>query len=205
MAEKKQIDWDLIERDWRAGIKTKAQMSAEHGVSRQAMDKRFNKMGITRNLADKIRTKAASMVERAIVEAEPLSPATEREIVDANAAMQSDIILAHRKDIQRTRRLAMKLMDELEVQTDNADLMEELRDALYDPEDKGMQKRLEAFDKLMSLGSRAGTMRTLAETMRTLIGMERQAFGLDDKDDDSKGNQGVEDVIAHVMAENGEG
>lgn len=205
MAERKEIDWDLIERDWRAGIKTKQQMSAEHGVSRQAMDKRFKKLGIDRTLADKIRNKAAAIVERAIVTAAPLDQATEREIVDANAALQSEIILSHRKDIQRTRRMAMKLMDELEAQTDNAELMEQLRDALYDPEDKGMQKRLEAFDKLMSLSSRAGTMRTLAETMRTLIGMERQAFGLDDKDDDGNRNEGVEDVIRQVMAQDGEG
>jgi len=203
MAEKKNVDWDLVERDWRAGIKSKAQMAAEHGVSRQAMDKRFAKLGITRNLADKIRDKAASIVERAIVEAEPLSPATEREIVDANAAMQSQIILAHRQDIQRTRKIAMKLMDELEVQTDNADLLDQLRAALFDPEDKGMLKRLEAFDKLMSLGSRAGTMRTLAETMRTLIAMERQAFGLDDKDED-KGGGGIDDVIREVEAHSGD-
>lgn len=199
MAAKKEIDWDLVERDWRAGLKTKAQMSAEYGVSRQAMDKRFNKLGITRHLADKIRDRAASLVERSIVQAEPLSPATEGEIVAANAALQSSIILAHRQDIQRTRRIAMKLMDELEVQTDNAGLLQELRDALYDPEDKGMLKRLELFDKLMSLGSRAGTMRTLAETMRTLIGMERQAFGLDDKDED-KGGGGIDDVIREVEA-----
>ncbi len=203
MAEKKQIDWDLIERDWRAGIKTKSQMSAEHGVSRQAIDKHFEKRGITRNLADQIRDKAASMVARAIVEAAPLSPATEREIVDANATMQSEIILAHRADIRRTRRIAMKLMDELEIQTDNAELLEQLRDALDDPENKGMQKRLEAFDKLMSLGSRAGTMRTLAETMRTLIGMERQAFGLDDKDEE-KGGGGIDDVIREVEAHHGD-
>lgn len=51
----KQIDWESIEKDWRAGIKTKLQMSEEHDVSRAAMDKRFKKLGIERDLSEKIR------------------------------------------------------------------------------------------------------------------------------------------------------
>lgn len=202
-APKRQIDWDLVEADWRAGIKTKQQMSTQYGVSRAAMDKRFNKLGITRNLADKIRAKTDSIVAESIVKVAPdLPPAQERDIIEANAAMQSQIILSHRTDIQRARRLSMRLLDELEFQTDNQDLLEQLAYLLCEPDDKGQNKRLELFEKVISLGSRAGTMKTLADSLRGLIVMERQAFGLDDKSDDEAGS-GVEDAIRRIEEKNG--
>ena len=202
--EKKVIDWDLVEKDWRAGIKTKQQMAVEHGVSRAAMDKRFAKLNISRHLGVKIRAKATSLVEQSVVPAtaEPLSPAREREIVEVNAAMQSQIILSHRSDIQRTRRLSMQLLEELEAQTDHADLFRDLAAMLCEPDEKGVNRRLELFEKVMSINSRAGTMKTLADALRNLIAMERQAFGLDDKKEDEIGT-GVEDVIKRVMAKNG--
>lgn len=204
-AEKKTIDWDLVEADWRAGIKTKQQMASQYGVSRAAMDKRFTKMGITRNLADKIRAKAQSIVAHAAM-ADPapdLPPAQERDIVEANAAMQSQIILSHRTDIQRARKLSMNLLSELEFQSDNQDLLEQLADLLCPLDDKGQNKRLELFEKVISLGSRAGTMKSLADSLRGLIVMERQAFGLDEKSEEEVGS-GVEDAIRRVMDKNGD-
>jgi hypothetical protein len=202
-APKKQIDWDLVEADWRAGIKTKQQMSVQYGVSRAAMDKRFNKLGISRNLTEKIRAKTDAIVAESIVKAAPdLPPAQEREIIEANAAMQSQIILSHRTDIQRARRLSMSLLDELEFQSENRDLLEQLAYLLCEPDEKGQNKRLELFEKVISLGSRASTMKTLADSLRNLIAMERQAFGLDDKSDDDMGS-GVEDAIKRVMDAHG--
>lgn len=204
--EKRVIDWDLVEADWRAGIKTKQQMADQFGVSRAAMDKRFKKLGITRHLGDKIRAKAQSIVEAAAVESPdlpPLPPGQERDIIEANAAMQSKIILSHRTDIQRARKLSMSLLDELEFQTDNRDLLEQLAYLLCEPDEKGQNKRLELFEKVISLGSRAGTMKTLADSLRGLITMERQAFGLDEKNDDDMGS-GVEDAIRRVMDKNGD-
>ena len=210
MAKDKQdkgpIEWDLIERDWRAGVKTQAQMSAQHGVSRAAMNKHFAKRGITRDLDGKVRAAASTIVAQHAVaspgEGHAGSAISDRDIIAANAEMQSTIILKHRTDIQRTRRLSMRLLEELEQQTDHQDLIEQLTTVLHDPEDKGMQRRLEVLEKVISLGSRAGTMKTLADALRSLVAMERQAFGLDDKDDEEQGS-GIEDVISRVAAKNG--
>ena len=204
-AERKAIDWDLVEADWRAGVKTKQQMAVQYGVSRAAMDKRFAKLGITRNLVDKIRAKTHSIVAQAALPepAPDLPAAQERDIVEANATMQSQIILAHRQDITRARRLSMALLNELEFQTDHQDLLEQLAEVMCEPDEKGNNKRLELFEKITSLGSRSTTMKTLADSLRGLITMERQAFGLDDKDEEGVGS-GVEDVISRVMAKNGE-
>lgn len=201
---KQPIEWDLVERDWRAGVKTQAQMSAEHGVSRAAMQKHFDKRGITRDLGGKVRAAAATLVAQSLIEPEGAtqSPATERDIIEANATMQSQIILRHRQDIQRSRALSMALLQELEQQTDRMDLIEELKEVLDDPEDKGIRRRLELLERLTSLGARAGTMKSLADTLRTLVAMERQAFGLDEKDDEDSGT-GIEDVIKRVQDKHG--
>lgn len=201
------IEWDLVERDWRAGVKSQALISKEYGVSRAAMQKRFDKLGITRDLGGKVRSAAATKVAQTVAEqAAPqsftASPASERDIIEANAAMQSQIILQHRSDIQRSRRLSMALLNELEQQTDHLDLIEQLQDALHDPDDKGLARRLELLERLTSLGSRAGTMKSLADTLRSLVALERQAFGLDEKSDEDSGN-GIEDAIKRVEEKHG--
>lgn len=203
--EKNPVEWDLIERDWRAGVKTQAQMSAQYGVSRAAMNKHFTKRGITRDLDGKVRAAASTIVAQHAVEpagADRGSAISDRDIIAANAQMQSQIILAHRTDIQRARKLSMGLLTELEQQTDHRDLIEQLMDVLNDPDDKAIQRRLELLERLTSLSSRSSTMKSLADTLRSLVAMERQAFGLDDGDDTEEGS-GVEDVIKRVMDKNG--
>lgn len=204
-AERKAIDWDLVEADWRAGVKTKQQMAVQYGVSRAAMDKRFTKLGITRNLTEKIRAKTQSIIAHAAMPdpAPDLPPVQERDIVEANAAMQSQIILAHRTDIQRARKLSSSLLAELEFQTDNRDLLHQLAEAMCQPDEKGQNKRLELFEKVISLSTRSSTMKTLADSLRSLVAMERQAFGMDDKDNEDLGS-GVEDAIRRVAAKHGE-
>lgn len=205
--DKDAIEWDLVERDWRAGVKSQALMSKEYGVSRAAMQKHFDKRGITRDLGGKVRSAAATIVAQTVAEqAAPqsftASPASERDIIEANATMQSQIIIQHRSDIQRSRRLSMALLTELEQQTDHLDLIEQLQDAMRDPDDKGLVRRLELLERLTSLGSRAGTMKSLADTLRSLVALERQAFGLDEKDDEDSGS-GIEDVIKRVQEKHG--
>lgn len=197
------IDWDLIEADWRAGVKTKQQMAAQYEVSRAAMDKHFARLGIVRDLGEKIRAKAESLVARAAVtqQVTPESAVAERDIIAVNATMQSQIVLAHRTDIQRSRRLTMALLAELEHQTDNVALYQQLADLLYEPDERGVDKRNELFTKVIGLQSRTGTMKSLADALKTLIGLEREAFGLEARQDD--GNSGVEAVIKRVMAKVG--
>lgn len=197
-APRKVIDWDLVEADWRAGVKTKQQMGQEHGVSRAAMDKRFNKLGITRDLSDKVRAKAEALVAQSVVtrEVTPQTAVTEREIIETNATLQSQIVLAHRRDIQRARKTTMLLLDELEHQTENVDLYRELAELLTAPDEKGQNKRLEVFERAISLSSRSSTVKTLSDSLKNLIVLERQAFGIDDRE--QEGNSAIDDVIKRV-------
>jgi len=201
MAEPKApVQWDLVEVDYRAGILSLRVIGAKYGVSDAGILKKAKKEGWTRDLGAKIREKAAQKVSAAAV-SKPVSIQTaayERELVEANATLQSDIILAHRQDIQRSRRLTMRLLTELEGQTDHLDLVEQLREMVYSPDDKGQDKRDELIRKVISLASRSSTMKTLADSLKVLVGLEREAFGVDA--DENKGGSEVDQVIKQVKA-----
>lgn len=181
--KKPEIDWDSMEPEWRAGIKTKKQLAEEYGVSRAAIDKHWAKLEVTRDLGAKIRLEAEALVTREAVTREVTlaDRVTEKEIVKANAEMQAGTILAHRKDIQRYRALCQSLLSQLEAETGEPELFSQIGELLAAPDEKGTDKLNEAYVKAISLPSRIDGVKKLAETLKTLIGLERQAFGIDDR------------------------
>lgn len=182
-------DWKAIELDYRAGIKTLRQIADEHGISEGSIRKRAKREGWTRDLSARIQSKAEELVRKQAVRSEVRkeAAASEREVVEANAQAVADIRLAHRKDIQKARRIAMNLLEELEQQTgkENVELLEMLGDLMYRPDDKGQDKLNELYHKIISLPGRAKTMKDLGESVRVLVGLERQAFGMDEKGNDT--------------------
>jgi hypothetical protein len=174
----KRIDWEAIEPDWRAGVKTKKQMSVEYSVSRAAMDKHFSNIGVERDLTAQIKAKADAIVTRSQVtrEVTPLSKVTVQEIIEVNAKIQSDIILAHRTDIPKKRELVAKLFAEVEALTDGGDIVEQMTLALGGGD---MEQLADAARKVVSLPSRVKCAVDLMNGYKTVVGMERQAFGVD--------------------------
>lgn len=178
-------DWERIELDYRAGIKTLRQIASEHGITDGAIRKRAKRDGWERDLAGKIHAKAESIVQRnAVREESRPAPAAEREVIEANALAVADVRLAHRKDIHRTRRICMGLLDELECQTgaENVAMLQRLGELLRDPDDFGRDRLNDLYQKIIELPDRARTMKALADSLRVLVDLERQAFGMDDKD-----------------------
>lgn len=181
-------DWERIELDYRAGVKSLREIAVGAGVSRPGIQKHADKHGWTRDLNAKIKAAADAKVARAAVAtpvATVLTP-TETAIVEANAEAILRVRLTHRSDIARGRTLAMSLLGELEHQTDSSDLYEQLADLVLPPSDPNdtaaeqerARKRREAFDRVMSTAGRQDTLKKWAETVRILIDKEREAFGI---------------------------
>lgn len=180
---RKTVDWEAIEPHWRAGIKTKLQISEEFGVSRAALDKHFAKEGIERDLTTRIQAKAEALVTRSQVTSvvTPESRATDREIIEANAQAIVAVRIGQRRDIQRGRSIAMSLFAELEASCgeENVALLNQLGEMLRAPDEFGNDKLNDLYHKIISLPGRAKTMKDLTASLATLIDKERQAFGLD--------------------------
>lgn len=118
MAEKKVIDWGVVELAYRAGIKTLRVIGEENGITHGAIRKRAEKDGWSRDLGAKIRAKADDLVSKQMVSS-LVSKITERVEVDTQATVQATIRIEQREDISKFRKHVMKLSDELEACEDD--------------------------------------------------------------------------------------
>lgn len=179
---RKEIDWEAMRDDWRAGIMPVLQLSKKYGVSRAAILKHWEKEGVERDLAAKIEARAASLVTQAAVTPEVTveQRVTERAIVEANAQMQANIMLAHRRDVPIARDLVMALLAECKATTDSRELFEQLGELMRSPDEKGIDKLNDLYQKVVSLPGRVDSAKKLAEAIKTLVELERKVFKIED-------------------------
>lgn len=184
MAEK-EINWEKIELDYRAGVKSIRQIAAENEIAESGIRRRAKQYEWVRDLSEKIKAKADDIVRKESVRSVVRTKTTisEKDTIDANANEVASVRLAHRKDIQRSRKIAMSLFDELEMMVgqENVKLLEMLGELMWTPDDKGNDKVNDLYMKIISMPGRVKSMKDLSDTLKTLIALERQAFGLDDE------------------------
>lgn len=184
-APKAGADWERIELDYRAGIKTLRQIAEENGITHGAINKRARRDGWERDLSEKIQAKADALVSKAAVSTlvSTDTRVAEKAVVDANAQAVADVRLAHRRDIARARTLTNALLGELEAQTDpdTLNLLRDLGDLMRSPDDEN-DRLADLYQRVIALPERSKTMKTLAESLQKLVDMERTAFGMDAKD-----------------------
>ncbi|WP_423459963.1 hypothetical protein [Ottowia sp. VDI28] len=182
---KPSVDWERIELDYRAGIKSLREIADGSGTSHVNIAKRAKKLGWVRDLSVKIQAKADELVNKASVNAPvyKASPVNEQQTVEAVAQTQAGIRLAHREDIHRARVVTMALLSEMELQAgpENVALLQELGELMRKPGDKDQDKLNEIYQKIISLPGRAKTMKDLGDGLRNLVALDRQAYGIRDE------------------------
>lgn len=184
MTKQADIDWENVELEYRAGIRSLRAIGSQFGVSDAGIIKRAKRDGWERDL--KVRIQAATEAKLAEL-AIPVSPevsaarlVSENEIVKANSETQVDVILANRKDIQRALTLVYSFFTELEETTNNRALFSQLGELMRSPDEKGVDKLNDIYLKSVSMPSRVSAMKSLTDSLKTLIGLQRQAYGLAD-------------------------
>lgn len=182
-------DWERIEADYRAGLLSVREIAAAHQISHTYINTRAKKFGWVRDLSKRIQDKAEALVSTATVSSgvSTETALSDKAIVEANAEVIAGIRLAHRKDISRSRLLAMALLGELEAQTGNLELFEQLGEMLRNPDEKGVDRLNDLYQKVISTPGRIDGMKKLAETLKNLIGLEREAYGLKTGEDGGAG------------------
>jgi len=165
--ETRKIDWERIEPEWRAGLKSVMQLAFEyeqatsHKISHTAINKHFRKLNVPRDLAAKVRAKADAIVSASMVSGSVSTETkpSDARIIDSSAQAVATIRLTHRTDIQRMRKLLGDYIAELE----NAD------------------------KEQLSLLVRVGISQKIAETHKTVVNMEREHFGITSRFGDDEG------------------
>lgn len=182
-SEKKPIDWEAVEREYRAGVKTLRQIGDEHGCSHTAIRKRADAEGWVRDLSDRIKAKAAEIVSKdevskSVSKEEKVS---ERQIVDSNAEMMANVIRSHHKSLGRLDTVIKLLFDRLEAELSGTELFDKLGELMLAPDEKGQDKLNELYRKVIALPSHTDTAKKLAETLKTKIELERKVFKIEDQ------------------------
>src|SRR4051812_4909403 len=124
-----QPDWERVEQLYRAGVLSLREIAtACPGSNHMAIARRAKKLGWTQDLAAKIKAKAEDLVTRQLVTESVTADraVTDRIVIDVNAQAIVNVRLGHRTDISRSRRIANKLLDELESLTDEHGTIKEL-------------------------------------------------------------------------------
>lgn len=180
--ERKVVDWEAIQNDYRAGVLSTREIGAAHGVSHTAINKRAKAEGWDRDLTAKIRAKADALVAKREVSKEVSSEraATEQQVIEANAERIAQVKSAHRASSTRLLNLGMTLLAELEQQSADPSLLAELGELMRKPDDKGADKLNDLYQKIISTPSRVDSAKKVAETLRHAMGLERESYGLTD-------------------------
>ena len=156
---RKPVDWEAIEREYRAGQLSVSEIARQHGISHTAIQKRAKAKAWTRNLAKQVRDEVTARLV-----ADAVAATNAHETIDHAAARGVEVVRQHRQDIGRLRRIAARLGERLE-----AHVFQDAQDPTGDKE------------------SLADLLEKLSRVSTRVVQLERQAFNLDEPDGDGSG------------------
>ena len=174
------VDWERIEADYSAGVKSIREIARENGITDAGIRDRAKKAGWSRSVEAKVAARAEKLLrtEALRTELRTEKEVTEREVIEASAQAIVNVKLNHRKSIGRQRHLVETLLAELESQTADNDLFGQLGELMRSEDDKGVDKLNDLYKKIIAFPQRVDSMKKLAETLKHLIYLEREAFDI---------------------------
>ncbi|WP_336654257.1 hypothetical protein [Leclercia adecarboxylata] len=189
-------DWEAIESAYRAGVMSLREIASQHGISEGAIRKRAKRDEWSRDLNAKVKERADDLVRKAEVRKQVRSETalSERVLIEATAEVIATVRMEHRGDIRRARTLANALFDELEAECADVEALRKLGELMLDPDDNGRDRLNELYHAIISMPERVKSMKALSETLKNLIGLERQAYSMDEGEKDK-----VVDALSDLM------
>lgn len=189
-------DWEAIESAYRAGVMSLREIASQHGISEGAIRKRAKRDEWSRDLNAKVKERADDLVRKAEVRKQVRSETTlsERVLIEATAEVIAMVRMEHRSDIRRARTLANALFDELEAECADVEALRTLGQMMLEPDENGRDRLNELYHAIISMPERVKSMKALSETLKNLIGLERQAYSMDEGEKDK-----VVDALSDLM------
>lgn len=179
----KRHDWELIEREYRTGRFSLAQLEARHGVNRSTISRRARKYGWEKDLTDRVRERTQQKIARASLPPEAQA-ALDDDVVEQAANENAAVVKGHRKTLERWRGITERFAVLLESQLAEGKIAVELPAGGV----AEIDVPLEYVGKCMGHGTQA---------LDRVIKLERQNYGLDANDKD-EGVKSFEELMAEV-------
>jgi len=186
-------DWEAIESAYRAGLMSIREIASQHGITHGAINKRAKKDGWERDLKAKIKAKADALVSKREVSSKVSTETAtnERILIEANAEVIANVRMEHRGDIRKARNIANALFDELGAECADVDALLKLGELMIEPDENGRDKLNEIYHSIIGMPERVKSMKALSESLKNLIGLERQAYNIDDNDTPKEINHNI--------------
>jgi len=146
----KKYDWEAIEADYSAGVKSIRSIAGEHGVAESTIRKRANRDGWQRDLSTSVRSAVKAKLVRG--KGAQSDVRTDADIIDSASSEMAQVVMGHRTLISQWRGISTKLaitLDEMTVDEENHN----------------------EFARSLNSG---------VDALGKCIKLERQAYGMDD-------------------------
>jgi len=186
-------DWEAIESAYRAGLMSIREIASQHGITHGAINKRAKKDGWERDLKAKIKAKADALVSKREVSTQVSTEKalSERILIEANAEVIANVRMEHRGDIRRARAITNALLDELGAECADVESLRKLGEMMMEPDENGRDKLNEIYHSIIGMPERVKSMKALSESLKNIIGLERQAYNIDDNDTPKEINHNI--------------
>ena len=185
MSEKKFIDWEAVEREYRAGFRSLRDIGSEYGCTEGGIRKTARTQEWERDLSAKVSAKAESLVRKLEVrrEARAESAISERELINTSAQMIADKVINQRADIQRARSIVQKLWLAVDAELDHPEAFADLGRMMLSPDETGQDKLFEMYHAAIGLPQQIKNVKLLADAIKVLIELERRVLKIDELPD----------------------
>lgn len=202
MAEKKQIDWDVVGRDVSAGLMTYDEIATKYGCSKALLMRKKKALGWERDNRERVRQKAQALVDSAEASGVTGNGVTdrvtkdtrveERIVVEAAAQAQAIIEMKQRASLRELRDVRDALMAALRAQITDPESLADLIEQAAGEDDPYEVVKL--AKRVLSLPSQVTMFKDLIAAEKSVQDMERKAFRMDAEEQGS----GIEALLERI-------
>ncbi len=186
MSIRRNIDWEAVEREYRAGVRSLRDIAAEFGCVESAIRKKAGNEYWSRDISAKVKQKADELVRKAEVRSEVRSrgAVSEREQIQASASMIADKVINQREDIRRARATVQRLWALVDVELDHPEELASLGELMAAPSDSGQDKLNDMYHAAIGLPQQIKNVKLLADAIKVMIELERRVLRIDEQPED---------------------
>ncbi len=182
-AKRPAVDWEAVEREYRAGLRSLRDIATEYGCTEGAIRKKAKAQEWERDISIKVAAKAEALVRKQEVRKEVRTEAaiSEREQINASAQMMADKVIGQREDIKRARSMVQRLWELVDAELDHPDELKQLGAMLAAPDEFGNDKLNDMYFAAIGLPQQIKNAKLLADALKVLIELERKVLRLDEQ------------------------
>jgi len=182
---KRKTDWEAVERDYRTGKYTLRELETKHGANNGLISRKAKKEGWTQDLAIAIKQAtsaklAAQLVSKEVSKSQQKVSST----IDAAATMGMNVILGHRKGLKRITGIKEQLLTQIEQTAAEMPAIANVLEFLRQPDENGIDRANDALKKMLGRSALVDDLKKLADVDEKVRKGEREAFDLDEPQDD---------------------